>query len=511
MMTALRSLVRSPAVAISVIALLVGLQYKKAIGGFFYSTDFELLFSASKNLLNARENPLFNLFVQGVWQVAGMNAEWYHLGILVFHIINVALLYVFVQHVTQKKSLALIASIIFALFPSHTQALVWLSQSHIVLQTTGLLLALVGLVLKKDNEGQRKKLWLVVSVIGFALAVSGSMSVIFALAMVILVDVIYASGEQKKWISLVKARLPLHLLYTCVAFAAWIWKNGVPTVAEITNRTQTQVNAIGKLPTTIKNALFQPSVIEVDNITLVLLLAISLIAILALLTRNELHRASSKKIIIFSIAWIVLGATLTSFQVATKDVLEFSGAYLYVIAVGVGMLGGFVCASWSFSFIPGEWLKWVIVGALVVVMIMAGRNNIKPWTEASITTRMLPQKVAEYASPLSESTAIYLVNTPIDVAGVPAFQDGLAEAVALALEQRGQSVTLIRSSEDEHSEQKPLLRVKQIDGFGNEATPLKAFAREIKEDAYSVLVLTWSPYANTVYEALDLSNVLDNK
>src|SRR3989344_4309833 len=65
--------------------------------------------------------PLRSLYYTFIYSIGGKNEFWYHLSSLFFHTIISILIFFIIYEITNRKGIALIASMIFAAHPIHTE------------------------------------------------------------------------------------------------------------------------------------------------------------------------------------------------------------------------------------------------------------------------------------------------------------------------------------------------------------------------------------------------------
>ena len=103
----------------------------KAIQVFNWS-NIKLLFS---NYYQANYHPLTMLTYAMEWAVVKDNPFLYHLDNVILHLINVALVFVFVKKLTGKIEIAVITTLLFGIHPLRVESVAWVAERKDVLYT----------------------------------------------------------------------------------------------------------------------------------------------------------------------------------------------------------------------------------------------------------------------------------------------------------------------------------------------------------------------------------------
>lgn len=103
---------------------------------------------------NLRSGNIFNIILSIDYAIGGLNPPIYHLTSVIFHTLNVILVYVLVNLLPEslftkfssKKSLALFTALIFAVHAVHTEAVTWISGRGYVFYSFFVLISLVSFI-----------------------------------------------------------------------------------------------------------------------------------------------------------------------------------------------------------------------------------------------------------------------------------------------------------------------------------------------------------------------------
>ncbi|MDY0285642.1 MAG: tetratricopeptide repeat protein [Bacteroidales bacterium] len=112
-------------------------------------------------------SPVGNLITMLVYAVQGMNPFGFHLVSVVLHLLNVVLVYVFIQRLTALRTVAMMVALLFAVHPMQTESIAWAAAVKIPLYVCFTLIALVW-YLRYIDSGKWK--WYGLAFIPFLLA-----------------------------------------------------------------------------------------------------------------------------------------------------------------------------------------------------------------------------------------------------------------------------------------------------------------------------------------------------
>src|SRR5207237_8531225 len=88
----------------------------------------------------------------------GMRASGYHLSSVLLHGLNAVLCLAVVRRLSRSLAIGFLAALLFALHPSHVEAVAWVSSRKEVLSTTFLLLSLLFYL--RARPGAALRAWL---------------------------------------------------------------------------------------------------------------------------------------------------------------------------------------------------------------------------------------------------------------------------------------------------------------------------------------------------------------
>lgn len=92
----------------------------------------------------ANYHPLTTLTYAIEYNMFGLNPFPFHITNYIFHILNAALVYLFIKNFTQKPIVAFITALLFSIHPMHVESVAWISERKDVLYTFFFLLSLIS-------------------------------------------------------------------------------------------------------------------------------------------------------------------------------------------------------------------------------------------------------------------------------------------------------------------------------------------------------------------------------
>jgi hypothetical protein len=168
-----------------------------------------------ENLLHAFSEPYYANFLPlhlvsymidySIW---GLKPFGYHLQSVLLNALNAALALWVVRRLLGNFSLAFLAALLFAVHPSHVEAVAWVSVRKDLLATTFLLLT-VHCYLRATDDGTLRRGPYVASVVCFTLGLLSKMSIVALPLFLLLVDALpQADRRQISWKVALASKLP---------------------------------------------------------------------------------------------------------------------------------------------------------------------------------------------------------------------------------------------------------------------------------------------------------------
>jgi len=164
--------------------------------------------------------PLTLLSYQVDHLIAGLEPFVFHAHNLLYHLLNILLLFWITIMLTKKRWVALLTAALFALHPIHAEAVVWAS-SRKDLQSALFFLLSLGLYLRYQSTNQTK--WYGLSIVSFLLGLLSKVSIVTLPLVLIITDVWNKRPITKQ--SLYE-KIPYFLLSSIFGIVALFGKHG---------------------------------------------------------------------------------------------------------------------------------------------------------------------------------------------------------------------------------------------------------------------------------------------
>jgi tetratricopeptide (TPR) repeat protein/predicted secreted protein len=137
-----------------------------SIPRFFTSGVWDLLYS---HAVANYYRPIMYVMYALVYHLAGLQAGAFHLLNVIFHVLDAVLVYLLTLRLFRTSRMALIAGLIFAVHPVHTEAVAWIAALPELIFTCFYLLAFC-FYLKAEETPGRALWWRIASVLAFSVS-----------------------------------------------------------------------------------------------------------------------------------------------------------------------------------------------------------------------------------------------------------------------------------------------------------------------------------------------------
>lgn len=163
--------------------------------------------------------PIQSLSFMIDWYMWKDNPFGYHLTNLIFHLINIVLVYLLIIMITGKKSVSIFASTLFAVHPINTEAVTYISGRSDPLCTVFFLSSVICYIKYRFTQ-HRIKTYLISSVFLFTLALLSRESALVLPLILILFDAVYIDNKLRAK-SLMTYGLYFFVLFIYVFLRIW--------------------------------------------------------------------------------------------------------------------------------------------------------------------------------------------------------------------------------------------------------------------------------------------------
>jgi tetratricopeptide (TPR) repeat protein len=128
-------------------------------------------------------HPLTTYFYALEYSMVGENALLYHINNLIFHLINVWLVFLFVKLITKRIEIAGFVALLFGIHPMHVESVAWISERKDVLYTFFFMLSLIQYFYYFTQKESKRKHYALALIFFFLSLLSKSAAVALPVAM----------------------------------------------------------------------------------------------------------------------------------------------------------------------------------------------------------------------------------------------------------------------------------------------------------------------------------------
>ena len=294
-----------------------------------------------------------------------LNPAYFHFFNLLYHLINIVLVFVFIKKLAQSNITALVAAALFAVHPMNVETVAWISTRSNLLYTGFGLMAMI-FYLMYTGAGYSLK-YLAAAVLFFALSLLAKPALILLPLLLLCID--YYQG-RKPGLKLLYDKIPFGLLSAVfLAITLYARSTDVQTHKEnfaIINRlffaTYGLAFYAGKLFVPAQLCVVNPFPDAAGPLPVIFYLSVLIIPVFGLL----IYKAGSlKKDVVFGIAFFIISLLLV-LQLLPYGYSVVSERYVYLPYLGLFLIIGQVCNgiyhnAYSFSGMLKPYLLPVFV------------------------------------------------------------------------------------------------------------------------------------------------------
>lgn len=169
--------------------------------------NFVTIFNPS-TFYKGNYHPLTTFFYALQYSMVGESAFLYHLTNLIFHLLNVALVFILIRKIDSNYIVASFTALLFGIHPMHVESVAWISELKDVLYTFFYLLAAIVYINYVRNREFKLKIFFLSFLLFFLSLLSKSAAVAFPVLLII-IDVYLG---RKLSVRLVLEKLPFFIL-----------------------------------------------------------------------------------------------------------------------------------------------------------------------------------------------------------------------------------------------------------------------------------------------------------
>lgn len=309
--------------------------------------------------------PATFLTYQVDYKLGGGSALPFHLGNIILHTLNALLVVGVLNFLTDKKWVALLCGLAFAIHPLHTEAVDWVSARKDVLSTFFFLLSILFYLRWRDNPWGKT---LAVSVIFFAIGLMAKVMIVTLPVVLVLLDVAQGRKISK---DLVMDKLWYFVPAVFFGLVAILGKTEVLQSSSLTTATlmafKSQIFYIQKLFWPVDFSVLYPFAGKVTLVSWhfgIPVLVTALLALAAVMFRKRWPE------LMYGLVFYLLTLVPTFTNIAKGGELDLyfaSDRYGYIPSIGLFFAIGM--GLWRLLHAQSENIKRGVVGAICIVFV----------------------------------------------------------------------------------------------------------------------------------------------
>ncbi len=216
------------------------LVFSRIISFDFVNWDDNLQVTENRDIVEFKLEAMFSSYYVGMYQpvtsllfsivynLFGSNASYFHATSLIFHLLNILLVYKLLKLIGVKSEYVLLSVFAFSIHPLQVEPVSWISSFSTLLFSFFLLQSLISFILFRENGKYRNA---ILMILFFTLSILSKVQAVIAIPMVILINrQITDRWYDRKMLYLL---LPVTLISVTLFFVA-ISGRGATDAAEVT-------------------------------------------------------------------------------------------------------------------------------------------------------------------------------------------------------------------------------------------------------------------------------------
>jgi 4-amino-4-deoxy-L-arabinose transferase-like glycosyltransferase len=400
-----------PKLVLFLLIAVTTLTYAGGAANLFVAEDFDHLAfqmpgASWSKMLSFQFRPLRLILMAAIDRMFGINPVPHRLLSLFCHCLSVLLVYYCMRLLTDNTRQSIITAILFALYPRHHEPILWMGASQYVRTTFFFLVSIVAFLLfAKRNQ----KIWLLVSIIAFGLALSShEVAATLPFILFALEYTFFKRATRRDLRSFGKYALYAGCLIAYLLVALWVKgqnSGGAIEGYHLTGLGMREVRSFASYLVYLVFPHLKLRSLDVSPLT-ILMSTVVVLGLLVTLIKNPRHSR-------FWILWILI--TLQPFVFF----VPFGNAdrYFYLPAVGVCALAAALGESGyeRLNKINRTVARTLTAGLLVVYVgtsILIAQRQLKDWEEAGKMAQDLIEQVEDLYPHLEPEAHVYVGNLP---------------------------------------------------------------------------------------------------
>ncbi|MEO1212502.1 MAG: tetratricopeptide repeat protein [Bacteroidota bacterium] len=340
------------------------------------------LFKSSE--VQGNYHPITLLSLALDYRVSGKEALFYHFHNLLLHLLNTALVYIFIFRLSQKNRIATISSLLFAIHPMHIESIAWISARKDVLYSFYFLLSLI-IYLKYLSLKDRKALWYILTLVSFSLSILAKAMAVILPLILLLIDYLAGRKDLKKMLI---EKLPFFILSGIFGYLAILAQEEAGAVANpgsisfinsISTAAYSLLMYAGKALIPLHLSAFHPYPVELGtSLPFFYYLTTPFLLLILFFFRKALIQ---NKMLGFGIGFFVI-SLIPVLQFLPVGNAMHAERYTYIAYIGLFLCMAERIDSYLFSkkeIANYKHIYFAIIGVILLIFGISSRNRIEVW------------------------------------------------------------------------------------------------------------------------------------
>ena len=307
-----------------------------------YISDFSFsgIINMFTHLYHIQYSPLVMVVLSFLKYTFGLNPIPFHLTSLIFHIINIWLIFRFIDLLTGKTDLALFVATFFAVHTLQVESVAWMSAIKVVISTSFFLLSLIYYV--RFNTTERKRNYYL-SLLFFILALLSKEQTLILPLVIVTID--YFHDRKLLSRKVILEKIPyvfLSALFLTIAMIATYTQGFNSKMPAVNILYQIEIvfysmfNYLSKFILPVNLSSFYPYPAFINYYMLIIPLLLTFIILFALI-----KKLITRKELIFAIGFFFINIFLT-LQILPVRKIFMADRYMYLPLIGILLIIGFI-------------------------------------------------------------------------------------------------------------------------------------------------------------------------
>jgi len=167
------------------------------------------------------------------YRIAQDSPSWYHAMNLIFHLLNVYLVYFFTVRITKRKEVAFFVSVLFGIHPLHVESVAWISERKDVLYSFFFLFSGIQFLKFLESEFKDRTAYVSSLLLGLLSILAKPLGVALPLVLSLVLFLFNKHKDRKAWLSI----LPFYLCAVLFGIGATLLMDADQFGYSLTDRT----------------------------------------------------------------------------------------------------------------------------------------------------------------------------------------------------------------------------------------------------------------------------------